>query len=240
MGITLLAILSGALLLPGIIAALTFFRISTTADQDVASTMPSLGTPMGIAVAGFFTLIVNVTFIVCLILQRKLPDVVPMHESNPYILLFDIPNTMGGLHVMLSFGSGLIFLCILSVVVGHWTGKGFIRFEKNKLFYGPLSATFEKAKGDNKFIIAHVLSKVGNEFGQIGYEGILDQVTSDKNKCPTMLVLKDVTVFRLKQLKTVVKREDIDQRIGLLAIRSEDWHNIAFEIFEFSEASSQN
>jgi hypothetical protein len=57
MGLTLIAIFSAALLLPGIIAARGFYFAGQTREVEVP--VPSLSTPDGIALVGFFSLLTH-------------------------------------------------------------------------------------------------------------------------------------------------------------------------------------
>lgn len=84
MGLTLVAILTAALLLPGLIAARAFYLAAQTREVEVP--VPSLAGSDGIALVGFFSVIVHLNYIVGLKLVGRLPELIPAPVANPYLL----------------------------------------------------------------------------------------------------------------------------------------------------------
>jgi hypothetical protein len=81
MGLTLIAILTAALLLPGILAAWAFFRAAQT--NEVISSVPALSTPEGIALVGGFSVAVHFVYVVLLKLITSLSPRIPLPLADP-------------------------------------------------------------------------------------------------------------------------------------------------------------
>lgn len=229
MGLTLVAIFSAALLLPGIIAARAFYFAGQTREVEVP--VPSLSTPNGISLVGGFSVLIHVLYVVCLKLTILLPPLVSLPLADPY-QLFAPARTLPALDLAWGFLSGLLLLSVLAAIVGLITGLLVIRFIDKSLIYGPLADVIESASGDDKFIIAYVVTKMSEGDRLIGYQGTVDSLFRDEDRFPTKVVLKDVVPFYLKLSEDGSQRTELDQWIDWIVLRAEDWHNIAFRVFQ--------
>ena len=82
MGLTLLAILATALLLPGILAMRAYYRAGRVAEADPV--FPPLSGVEGLALAGVFCIAVHLVYAVLLAAFAKLPMVIPWPLADPY------------------------------------------------------------------------------------------------------------------------------------------------------------
>jgi len=231
-GLTLIAILTAALLLPGIIAARAFYFAAQTKEVEVA--IPSLSSPEGIALVGAFSVGVHFLYIVLLKLTAYLPQIVPLPLADPYILFAATPFAEPDAAAYALF-SGLVGLSLVAFGVGFALGRVIMCREDKSLFYGPLSEIIERAHGDDRFITAYVITKIGDEKRLVGYQGTIVSLFRDADRYPTRVVLKDVVPFYLKIDDDGPKREETDQLIDWLVLSAGDWHNIAFRVFRFED-----
>jgi hypothetical protein len=232
MGLTLLAIFTAALLLPGIIAARAFYFAGQTREVEVA--VPSLSTPNGISLVGGFSIIVHALYVLGLRIVSTLPEWTSLPLADPY-RPFAAPVTGPSLDIASAFLSGLCLLSVLAALLGFLGGKIAIRCLDKALVYGPLADVIESANGDDKFITAYVVTKisVGDRF--VGYQGTVDSLFRDDDRFPTKIVLKDVVPFYLTFGKDGPRREEADQIIDWIVLRADDWHNVAFRVFQLVE-----
>ena len=161
MGLTLVAILTAALLLPGIIAARSFYLAGQTREVDVP--VPPLSTPEGIALIGAFSIAVHTIYVVGLKSIAALPPLIPLPLANPYAL-FAEPHGLAPLDLAFALFAGLLLLSALAFVLGLVTG----RFVRRSYFYGPLAEVLESAEGDDKGILAYVVSKIEKDGMLVG------------------------------------------------------------------------
>ena len=226
MGLTLVAILTAALLLPGIIAARSFYLAGQTREVDVP--VPPLSTPEGIALIGAFSIAVHTIYVVGLKSIAALPPLIPLPLANPYAL-FAEPHGLAPLDLAFALFAGLLLLSALAFVLGLVTG----RFVRRSYFYGPLAEVLESAEGDDKGILAYVVSKIEKDGMLVGYQGTVDALFRDADRFPTKVVLKEVVAFYLELGEAGPRRIESEQLIDWIVLRAEDWHNIAFRVFQY-------
>lgn len=229
MGLTLLAIFTAALLLPGIIAARAFYFAGQTREIEVP--VPSLSTPNGISLVGGFSVLVHTLYVVGLKLVGLLPPVVPLPLADPY-QPFLAPASATALDVAWSFLSGLFLLTALAVAIGLVAGRAAIKYLDKSLVYGPLADVIESAKGDDTFITAYVVTKIEQDDRFIGYQGTVDSLFRDEDRFPAKIVLKDAVPFYLKFGSDGPERKEAGQVIDWIVLRADDWHNVAFRVFQ--------
>lgn len=229
MGLTLLAIFSAALLLPGIIAARAFYFAGQTREVEVP--VPSLSTPNGISLVGGFSVFIHATYVAALFLVSRLPVLVPLPLADPYKALID-PTHTPALDLAWSFLSGLLLLSAMAVAVGLLSGWIALKCLDKSLVYGPLADVIISAKGDDKFITAYVISKISEGNRLIGYQGTVESLFRDEDRFPSKVVLKDVVPFYLTMSEDGPKRSEAEQWIDWLVLRADDWHNIAFRVYQ--------
>ena len=229
MGLTLIAIFTAALLLPGIIAARAFYFAGQTREVEVP--VPSLSTPNGISLVGGFSVVTHVIYAGSLQFISGMRERIPLPLADPYHLFETTPG-IPALDLAWSFLSGLLLLSVLAVIVGLIVGWLALKFLDKSLIYGPLADVIESAKGDDKFITAYVVSKISEGDRFIGYQGTVDSLVRDEDRFPTKIVLKDVIPFYLTLGTDGPQRLEADQWIDWLVLRSDDWHNIAFRVFQ--------
>lgn len=229
MGLTLIAIFSAALLLPGIIAARAFYFAGQTREVEVP--VPSLSTPDGIALVGFFSLLTHALYIALLSAAMSYPYESGLPPANPY-LAFNPPGALFALQVAGRFATGLILLSLLAGLTGLVAGRLAIKLLGTSTFYGPLGDVIESGKGDDKFITAYVLSKISHEGRIVGYQGTVDSMVRDENRYPSKVILRDVVPFYLSLADPAPTRTESDQIIDRLVLSADEWHNVAFKVFQ--------
>lgn len=232
MGLTLIAILTAALLLPGIIAARAFFLAGQT--NEVEASVPPLSSPDGIALVGGFSVVVHLAYVLLLKAVACLPPLLPLPLADPYLLFSPDPHVRT-IDAAYALFSGLVGLSVLALLVGYLAGWLLMRREDKSIFYGPLSDLLESGHGDDRFISAYVISKIGDEERLLGYQGTVVSLFRDSDRFPSKVVLKDVVPFYLHMEEGGPRREETDQLIDWLVITASDWHNIAFRVYRYVE-----
>jgi hypothetical protein len=227
-GLTLLAILTAALLLPGLVAVAAFYAAAETKEVDVP--IPALSTADGIARVGVFALLVHLIYIGLLAADSVLPSFVPLPQANPY-QFFSTTVELGGIEGAFSLLGGLLFLSVLAYPVGRMVGWFYMTFSDQSIFYGPMTDLLAQAQGDNAFITAYVISKIAEGDRLVGYQGTIVSIVHDDDRYPKKLVLKDVVPFYLKLGDAAPARIESKQPIDWITLTADDWHNVAFRVF---------
>lgn len=209
MGLTLIAILTAALLLPGILAARAFFLASQT--NEVEASVPSLSSPNGIALVGGFSTAVHFAYVLLLRAITVLP-IIPIPLADPYALFSPDPPTKT-LESAYALFSGLVGLSIVALILGYAAGWLLMRRKDKSIFYGPLSEMLEGGHGGDSVISAYVLSKIGDEKRVFGYQGTVVSLFRDPDRFPNKIVLKDVVPFYLHMAPNGPRRQETDQPI---------------------------
>ena len=125
MGLTLIAILTAALLLPGIIAARAFYQASKT--SEVAPSIPALSSTAGIALVGLFSGYVHFISVAALFASAASPPLVPLPLANPYRLFTTEVAGLDSLDAAFSLFFGLAWLCATALLTGFAGGKLMMR-----------------------------------------------------------------------------------------------------------------
>lgn len=228
MGLTLIAILTGAMLLPGIVAAHFFYRAGKTGEVDPL--VPALGSPTGIAQVGALSVIVHVAFVAGLWAVSQLPHWTALPLANPYRFFRDDSHGLVDLTDAFALMSGLSWLMLVAVVVGRGIGELYMRLSNRSIFYGPMNQLVIAADGPNRFITAYVLTKIEHEGAILGYEGVVENLARDADRLPTSVVLSDARPFKV--LLGEESRQEVGTEIDWIALSASDWHNIAFRVYE--------
>lgn len=230
MGLTLIAILTAALLLPGIIAARSFYHASKTGE--VEPSIPALSSMDGIALVGLFSVIVHFVYATGLVIAMSVPSITTMPAANPYQLFTTDAGHLSGLHAAFSLFFGLIMLCLTALVSGYVGGRLVMRWGDKSVFYGSLADIIASGEGEQRFITAYVLTKVRHDARAIGYQGTVVSLIRDADRFPTKILLKNVSVFYLDFDGPIPVRKEHADPIDWIALSKDDWDNIAFKVFK--------
>ncbi|MBS87866.1 MAG: hypothetical protein KKB67_09795 [Alphaproteobacteria bacterium] len=236
MGLTLIAVFTAALLLPGIIAARAFYFAGQTREVEVP--VPSLSTPNSISLVGCFSVIVHAVYVLLLKLVIQLPPTIPLPLSDPYRPFVAVKGD-NAIDLAWAFLSGLLLLSLLAALIGLMVGRAAIKWMDKSLIYGPIADVIESANGDDKFITAYVISKMSEGTRFVGYQGTVDSLFRDDDRFPTKVVLKDVVPFYLELGDDSPVRKEAKQVIDWLVMTADDWHNIAFRVFQLVDDSQE-
>ena len=226
MGLSLVAVLTAALLLPGIIATRILYQAGRTREAEPA--IPPMTSPEGIGIIGAFSVGIHLIYVSILGAISLLPPLVPLPLADPYALLFGKAPT--GRPVALAFAlfGGLAWLCLLALGVGFVTGRVVLRRGAGEFFHGPLQEIVVQGAGGNTFTVAYVLTKMEREGRMVGYRGTVARLLYDADRFPAKLLLKDVVAFTLDITGDAPRRREQGSNIAWLALAAADWHNVAF------------
>lgn len=233
MGLTLVAILMAALLLPWVVAAHAFYAAARTAEVDVA--VPSLSTPLGIVQTGLFSVAVHAGFSLGLLFVGRLPDLTGLPLANPYLLLAPDSPALANLDAIAGLFGGLVLLCLVAQLLGVTAGAITMRFGRGDVFYGPLTNVIALARRDDaSFIAAEILTKIVEENHVLGYRGTVISLSRENDGFPSKILLSDVSIFYLPigstRANVILDGGAIDT-IDSLALSAADWHNIGFTVY---------
>ena len=228
---SLLAILTAALLLPGVIATLGFYSAGTAQGVDVV--IPKMASPVGLAMIGCFAVLVHLCYAIILALVARDDCVNCWPLADPYSLFSTLGN--GNKHIEAAsfawafWGIGLQIMAAAMIgrAVGTVHASGLFGPDQTA-FYGPLSELVVKTQGPNDFIVAYVVTKTETPFGLLGYRGIVESMKHDEDRYPAKLVLIEVNPFYLQFKKTGPYRKEANLEIDRIVLASADWLNVAF------------
>lgn len=229
MGLTLIAILTAALLLPGIVAVRAFYHASKT--SEVEPSIPALSSIDGIALVGLFSVIVHFIYATALIVAVSIPPRTSVPLANPYQLFSVEAAHLSGLDAAFSLFFGLVMLCLTALMAGYVGGRLIMRWGDKSVFYGALADIIASGEGDQSFITAYVLTKVRYEARSIGYQGTVVSLIRDADRFPAKILMKNVSVFYLDFDGPVPVRKEHADPIDWIALSKDDWDNIAFKVF---------
>lgn len=233
MGVTLIAILTAALLLPGIVAARTFYRAGQT--NEIEPTASPLSSTDGIALVGVFSIVVHFLYVVGLKIALTIPTVPPFSAfptANPYALFRAEGPIVSTVDQALSLLSALVLLCITALLVGSVFGRMMMRRDDKSVFYGPMAEPLATTGSDADFVMAYVLAKLEMGGRTVGYQGTVVSLVRDDDRFPAKVVLKNVSVFYLTVTHGQIIRREMRESIDWIALARDDWHNIAFKVFK--------
>jgi hypothetical protein len=230
MGLTLLAVLVTALLLPGIVAAKAFYQAAQT--REVEPAVPPLTSVDGIAQVGLFSVAVHATYVVMLMIARgrSWPEwMADIPTANPYVAMLSPPANLETIYALIA---GLLLLCMLALVLGAGAGRLMMWRGEAAIFYGPMAEVLAKTGSGKDFIIAYVLTTIEQEGALIGYQGTVVSLLRDADRFPAKVVLKDASVFRLVMAEGRPLRREAGETIDWIALAADQWRNIAFKVFK--------
>lgn len=229
MGLTLLAILTGALVLPGLVAVFFFYRSGWTKEADPI--LPEMSSPAGLVQIGCWATLVHLIYAFVLWALGHLPRCVDLPLADPYRALDGSGAALASSSDRLALFAGLFFLVLLAAALGTLVGEVVKVFSDRSIFHGPLIEIIEKADGPNAWITAFVLTKIENGDICLGYEGVVTSLTRDADLLPAKVVLKDVRQFRIKISEPESQRKEQGRPMDYLVLSAADWHNIAFRVY---------
>lgn len=229
MGATLIAILTAALVLPGILAARAFYQAGRIVE--VEPSVPSLSSSEGLAMVGAFSLAVHLLYALALTLVADLPDVTGLPLANPYRFFAGDRYAAGQPDDVLAIFLGLTLLCFAAFAVGQIAGQVMMRLDR-VIFYGPMTELVAAGQGDSRYIAAYVLTTIEHGEGLLAYQGTVTNLVRDGDQFPVKVMLKNASTFIVKTDATGTVRREETGTIDWIALSSEGWQNIAFRVFE--------
>ena len=226
MGLTLVAVLTAALLLPGIIATRVLYQAGRTREAEPA--IPPMTSAEGIGIIGAVSVAIHLLYVMILGAVSLLPPLIPLPLADPYELLFGVPLSGEAIGLTFSLFAGLVWLCLLAVIAGFVIGRLVLRWGAGEFFHGPLQEIVSQGEGDDAFTVAYVLTKIEREGRMVGYRGTVARLLYDADRFPTKLLLKDAVAFTLDITSDAPRRREQGSNIAWLALAAADWHNVAF------------
>ena len=230
MGLTLVAVVVTALLLPGFIAARAFYQAAQT--KEVEPAVPPMSSVDGITLIGIFTVFVHflyISILLCLRDRYSLGWIDDIKAANPYVSMLSSPTSVDAIYSLIF---RLFVLCILALMLGTIAGRLMLRFGESSIFYGPMAEMFAKTGSDQDFIIADVLTKIQQEGALFGYQGTVASLLRDADRFPAKVVLKDASVTRVVMAEGRPLRREVGETIDWIALSADQWQNIAFKVFK--------
>lgn len=228
MGLTLIALLTAAMLLPGIVATHQFYAAAESAEAEVW--VPPLTKASGIALVGGFSVGVHLLFIVILAVTAQWPPLTPLLLADPYRFIGHLPSNFNYLHALQLLG-GLSILILTAIPVGRLTAAAMLEKGDPATFYGPMTEIIALSKGDDTFVTAFVISKISHEKKVLGYQGVIASMIPDENRMPAKLVMRNVRSFYLRLSKSGPVRVETGQDLDWLTLNCDEWSNIAFKVY---------
>ncbi len=233
MGLTLIAVLTAALLLPGIIAARSFYNAGQTSEVEPA--LPPLSSVDGIALIGLFSVVLHLLYAVGL----KVALMIPTPDFLAWVPLADPYAPMGARHAdlnaALSVLLGLAGLCVLALPIGNLTGQLMMRLDDKTIFYGSMAEILAKTGSDQDFVVAYVLTKIEHDGRLVGYEGTVVSLLRNADRFPAKVILKDASIFYLTMSDEGPIRRETKGTIDWIALAADEWSNIAFKVFKVED-----
>lgn len=227
MGITIAAVLTAALLLPGILGLSIFY--SSVGTSEVKVTPPPLGAVTSIAIAGLISLIAHMMWSALLALNGVLPHCIPLPAFDPYSLLFAAAGQQAGGLEMFAGMAGLICACVVGGIVGRIAAAGTWEW-RGRFLFGWLYPIIEKASPAENYINAYVVTKIENGSDTLGYEGTVENLVLDEQRQIVGVTLVNVATFYLRMNKDGVRRINAKSNLPHLVLRASDYHNVALVV----------
>lgn len=233
MGLTLVAVLTAALLLPGIIATRILYQAGRT--REAAPAIPPMTSPEGIGIIGASSVVIHLVYVAILAGVSRLPPVLPLPLADPYEPLFEMPPVGAPVELAFALFAGLVWLCLLASVLGFVAGRILLRWGAGEFFHGPLQEIITQGIGDDTFTVAYVLTKMEREGTIVGYRGTVARLLYDADRFPAKLLLKDAVVFTLDITAETPRRRERGTNIEWIALSADDWQNVAFRTLRVIE-----
>lgn len=226
MQLTLVALLTGILVLPGIFATWGFFRAGRTAEVDLP--LPILNSATGIALVGGFSLATHLCMSTIIWLISVSPGWTAIELLNPYAVFVPSNFSDAAYSEIAGLFAGLIITCLFGLAIGRLAGAVVMERGRTDLFYGPLHEVLRQGVGHERFIVAFVLTKIADGGHVIGYQGPVDAIVLNRNQLPSSILFRSAVLFKLNTYTG--KRTLLQKDISALSICEEDWENIAFKV----------
>lgn len=225
---TFLAIVAGALVLPGIFAVWAFYRAARTNEIDLP--LPGLKSAAGIGQVGAFAVASHLVFASLLLALAHSECGAWGAAFNPYITSVpDDPNSL--LSTIAGALAGLAILSCIALLLGRVAGEVVLSMGKGALFYGAFADLFVAGEGNSKFIYGYVLTKLENNGSIIGYQGTVTSFIPGEDRFPDKIQLSQASMFTLNVYTG--KRREFDTKIKSIALHRDEWSNIAFKVVEY-------
>jgi hypothetical protein len=227
MGLTIAAVLTAALLLPGIIGLSIFY--ASVGTPEVKVTPPPLGTVTSLAIVGIFAIIAHAAWSGLIAINAILPACIPMPAWDPYRLIFQ-PSVSSASSVDIWAGmSGLAMTCVLGGVIGHLAAAGSFAW-RGRFLFGWLYPIIEKAAPPENYINAYVVTKIENGSDTLGYEGTVENLVLDEQRQIVGVTLINVSTFYLRMNQKGIHRVNAKSNLPHLVLRESDYHNVALVV----------
>ncbi|RJX69177.1 hypothetical protein D6858_04605 [Tsuneonella suprasediminis] len=225
---TLLAIVAGALVLPGIFAVWAFYRTARTDEIDLP--LPGLKSAAGLGQIGAFALASHLVFAGLLLALVNSECGAWVASFNPYIKTVpDDPDEL--LRTIAGALFGLMILSLIALLLGLLAGEIVLSLGKGAMFYGAFSELFVAGKGSSKFIYGYILTKLEKNGSIIGYQGTVTSFIPGEDRFPEKIQLSNASMFTLNLYTG--KRREFDTKIKSIALHRDEWSNIAFKVVEY-------
>jgi len=227
LGITIAAVLTAALLLPGILGLSIFY--SSVGTSEVKVTPPPLGTVTSIAIAGLVSLISHMAWSALLVLNGVLPHYIRLPAFDPYRLLFTATGQQVGGAEMFAGMAGLVCACAAGGIFGRIAAAGTWEW-RGRFLFGWLYPIIEKASPAENYINAYVVTKIENGSDTLGYEGTVENLVLDEQRQIVGVTLINVATFYLRMNKDGIRRINAKSNLPHLVLRASDYHNVALVV----------
>lgn len=227
MGITIAAVLTAALLLPGIIGFSLFYSSVSTAEVKV--TPPPLGTVTSLAVIGALSIIAHALWSGLLALNPLVPAVLPWPAWDPYRLIFLPSGSTATPADVWAAMAGLLATCGIGGLAGWLAARGNIRW-RGEFLFGWLYPIIEKAAPTENYINAYVVTKIEHGTDMLGYEGTVENLVLNEQRQIVGLTLINVSSFYLRMTSERVRRVNAHSNLRHLVLRDTDYHNVALVV----------
>lgn len=222
-GITLAAIVTAALILPGIIGLSVFF--ASVGTSEVRLSPPPLGAVASVAMAGGLAVAVHLLWAGLLSINAALPPLVPLPPADPYRLVLSDAARSRPVDLFTAL-AGLSGTMLLGALAGRLLALGRPGWRGRWLF-GWLYPILEKAAPADTYINAYVLTRIEQGEDRLGYEGPVDNIVLDETRQIAGLTLRDATPFRMRLRRGRWTRLAAGiEPLPRIVLRGEELHNV--------------
>lgn len=235
MGITIAAVLTAALLLPGLIGLSLFY--SSVGTPEVKVTPPPLGAVTSLAIVGILSVLAHAVWSLLLAINHVLPSLIALPPFDPYRLIFLPTGARASALDIFAGMAGLTLACLCGAVIGRVADAGAVPWRGRSLF-GWLYPIIEKARPAENYINAYVVTKIENGTDTLGYEGTVENLVLDEQRQIVGVTLINVSTFYLRMNKDGVKRVNAKSSLRHLVLRDSDYHNVALVVIRDESVTS--
>lgn len=227
MGITIAAVLTAALLLPGIVGLSIFY--TSVGTTEVKVTPPPLGTVTSLAIVGIIAVLAHMIWGSALAINAGLDPCIGVPPFDPYHLLFSTTGARISTAQIAAGMAGLVCSCLVGGLIGRIGAVGNWKW-RGRFLFGWLYPIMEKAAPAQNYINAYVVTKVEKNGDILGYEGTVENLVLDEQRQIIGVTLNNVATFYLRLNKAGVKRINANSTLPHLVLRGEDYHNVALVV----------